>query len=204
MKLVSNKYYCPLDISFRKELICQPCILLLVNDGLSMVLELFSEMKRIDYPRSMSSGLSYRPTHLVSLGFFLPSMTTMTRRLLTENKERRREKGRMISSSRITRPPLMSPRWTKRSTGNNHAPMILNASDDNEASTDSITTRLCPHYRFQKGRQKILNYDTVDIRHKHHTIVALPSTRDNCANGQVIKNNAEHFEQGPSQVLLLW
>lgn len=63
---------------------------------------------------------------------------------------------------------------------------------------DSITTRLCPHYRFQKGRQKILNYDTVDIRHKHHAIATLPSTRDNCANGQVIKNNAEHFEQGPS------
>lgn len=46
---------------------------------------------------------------------------------------------------------------------------------------DSITTRLYPHYRFQKGRQKILNYDTVDIRHKHHAIVALPSIRDNCA-----------------------
>lgn len=40
---------------------------------------------------------------------------------------------------------------------------------------DSIITRLCPYYRFQKGRQKILNYDTVDIRHKHHAIAALPS-----------------------------
>lgn len=58
-----------------------------------MVLELFSEMKRIDYPRSMSSGLSaVSAVASASLGFFLPSMTTMTRRLLTE-KRKEREKG---------------------------------------------------------------------------------------------------------------
>lgn len=56
---------------------------------------------------------------------------------------------------------------------------------------DSITTRLCPHYRFQKGRQKILNYDTVDMRHKHYTIVAPSSTRGNCANERVVENKAE-------------
>jgi len=55
---------------------------------------------------------------------------------------------------------------------------------------DSITTRLCPHYRFQKGRQKILNYDTVDTRRKHHTIVAPQSSRGNCENGRVMENKA--------------
>lgn len=69
---------------------------------------------------------------------------------------------------------------------------------------DSITTRLCPHYRFQKGRQKILNYDTVDIRHKHHAIAAPSSTRGNCENEQVVEINAWHSKQGLLFVLYFY
>ncbi|KYQ55144.1 hypothetical protein ALC60_05996, partial [Trachymyrmex zeteki] len=52
----------------RKKLFASLATLLLLNDGLLMVLRLFSEMKRIDYPSSMSSGLFYlQPTHLPHL-----------------------------------------------------------------------------------------------------------------------------------------
>ncbi|TGZ57914.1 hypothetical protein DBV15_07590 [Temnothorax longispinosus] len=50
-----------------KNLFAIPATLLPLNDGLPMVLRLFFEMKRIDYPCSMSSGLSYQPTHLPHL-----------------------------------------------------------------------------------------------------------------------------------------
>ncbi|EGI57757.1 hypothetical protein G5I_14285 [Acromyrmex echinatior] len=51
-----------------KKLFASLATLLPLNDGLPMVLRLFSEMKRIDYPSSMSSGLFYlQPTHLLHL-----------------------------------------------------------------------------------------------------------------------------------------
>ncbi|KYN16408.1 hypothetical protein ALC57_11278, partial [Trachymyrmex cornetzi] len=51
-----------------KKLFANLTTLLPLNGGLSMVLRLFSEMKRIDYPSSMSSGLFYlQPTHLPHL-----------------------------------------------------------------------------------------------------------------------------------------
>lgn len=64
------------------------------SDGLSMVPRLFSEMKRIDYPCSMSSGLSLLSIDASASTWFLSSlaMTTMTRRLLTEKKTGREGK----------------------------------------------------------------------------------------------------------------
>lgn len=136
-------------------------------------------------------ALSYRSTHLPPLGSFLRSMTTMTRRLLTEKKTGREGREWYPRLEWPVRP------WCRRDERNDRRGIIMHRWSWMPPMTmrrrpDSITTRLCPHYRFQKGRQKILNYDTVDIRHKHHAIAALPSTRGNCENGRVVENNAGH------------
>lgn len=174
----------------RKEAICHSCNVIAiewrVTYGPSIVLR--NETYWLPVLNEQRARLSADAS--ASLGSFLRSMTTMTRHLLTEKSRGDGERG----SRGEWYPRLEWPvrPWCRRDERNDRRGIIMHRWSWMPPMTmrrrpDSITTRLCPHYRFQKGRQKILNYDTVDTRHKHHTIIAPPSTRSNCENGRVME-----------------
>jgi len=166
-----------------------------------MILRLFSEMKCIDYPCSISSRLSYQPTHLPHL---IPFFVRWRRWLVIFWQKKVGVKGGERWYPRLEWP--VRP-WCRRDERNDRRGIIMHRWSWMPPMTmrrrpDSITTRLCPHYRFQKGRQKILNYDTVDTRRKHHTIVAPQSSRGNCENGRVMENKARSILRTVSLLFL--